>query len=782
MAEDHQKARKGQSTLDANPAAGAADFRALANTLPGIIWTCDAEGRLDWVNDRWTELTGLDLAQSLTNKGAIGAVHPEDRGPIQQWFAQALVAGCASEFEYRIRTREGEYRYHLTRVAPVRNDGGAITRWVAFAFDIHDRHEATEALRASERRFEAVFQLNPLPTAITRVSDGMILNTNDAFLRLSGYTRDEVIGSNPIALGMWSAEQRGAIAQTLREARGSITVPCRAKNGDVRMMLMASAPVDYGGERCLISVGTDMSEALASDARLRESEARAHSRADELAVLMDALPATVLIASDPEGRDVRANRVGYELLRSRPGDNLSKIGSGASSTRHFKVHVDDREVPASDLPLQRAARGEEVRNFEEQILFEDGQVVHLYGSAVPLRNAAGLPRGAIGAFVDVTRLKEAEEALREADRRKDEFLALLAHELRNPLAPIVTAAQLMQRSGDVATAFEREIILRQAQHLVRLVDDLLDVSRVARGKVRLTKQPLELATIVAKAVEAVMPLIEERQHQLEIAVPTHGLLIDSDEVRLTQVVTNLLTNAARYTPLGGRIEVVADRKNADVVLSVRDNGVGIDAVLLPRVFDLFVQGGRGMDRSQGGLGLGLSLVRTLVTLHGGTVSAHSDGPHRGSEFRVRLPMSATGVPATTPAVAAPAPAASSRLRALVVDDNRDAAQLIANLLRSTGHDVHVAYDPTLALAVAIAFRPQVAILDIGLPVMNGYELARELRSLLGDVSPVLIALTGYGQEADRQKSEQAGFSAHLVKPVASDALLALLDTLSRQAS
>jgi CheY-like chemotaxis protein/two-component sensor histidine kinase len=302
---------------------------------------------------------------------------------------------------------------------------------------------------------------------------------------------------------------------------------------------------------------------------------------------------------------------------------------------------------------------------------------------------------------------------------------------------------------------------------------------VARGLVTISRRPIELAVIVAKAVEAVTPLIRERQHTIEIVVPGHGLPVDADEVRMTQVVTNLLTNAARYTPVGGHIEVVGGRKNAEVVLDVRDNGIGIDGALLPHVFELFVQGARGMDRSQGGLGLGLSLVSTMVKLHGGAVEARSDGPQRGSEFRVRLPLSATDVRTTAaPAAAARTSENTSRLRVLVVDDNRDAAQLIGNLLKSTGHMVHVTYDPTLALAAAATFRPEVAILDIGLPVMNGYELAGELRNLLGKSSPVMIALTGYGQEADRARSEQAGFRAHFVKPVASDQLLAFLKTLS----
>jgi len=398
----------------------------------------------------------------------------------------------------------------------------------------------------------------------------------------------------------------------------------------------------------------------------------------------------------------------------------------------------------------------------------------------PTRDSTGNISGMMAIAVDITEQVRArralerthierEKLLRElesASRAKDEFLAMLGHELRNPLSPIVTALQLMKMRSDKQTSKEQEVIERQVNHLVRLVDDLLDVSKITRGVVDLRKESIEIIRVIEKSVEIASVLFEQRHHQLVVDVPHSGLLWLGDPVRLAQIVANLLTNAARYTPAYGHIHLRAFREGSEVVITVKDNGGGISAEMLPRIFDLFVQGKRNTDRAEGGLGIGLTLVKNLVALHGGTVKAISQGVGQGSEFVIRLPLisDSQSTDTRTPQNSAPTSTTSSR-RVLVVDDNVDAADLLGEVLRIAGHEVAVVYDPLSAMQTAEEFKPEIAVLDIGLPAMDGYELAARLRTILASQHCRMIALTGYGQQHDRSRSEEAGFESHMVKPI-----------------
>jgi signal transduction histidine kinase/CheY-like chemotaxis protein len=373
------------------------------------------------------------------------------------------------------------------------------------------------------------------------------------------------------------------------------------------------------------------------------------------------------------------------------------------------------------------------------------------------------------------------QALKEADRRKDEFLATLAHELRNPLAPIRNSLQIlkMPRIDAGTLARTRDMMERQVDHVVRLVDDLLDVARVMRGKIELRKERVELASVVARAVETAQPLIEAQGQVLTINLPADSLAIDADPVRLAQVIGNLLTNAAKYTEANGRIELTAQRQGDHAALRVRDNGIGIAPDMLPHIFELFVQVDSGTTRSQGGLGIGLTLVKNLVEMHHGTVQAQSAGLGKGSEFVVRLPLWAQGDEEPDKEIRQPRRAAvlPSGHRLLVVDDNKDAAESLAMLLRLKGHEVQVAHSGPSALEMAKDYRPEMILLDIGMPGMDGYEVARRLRRQAGRDNVVLAALTGWGQQEDRRRSAEAGFDHHLVKPLEPHTLESLIADL-----
>jgi PAS domain S-box-containing protein len=408
-----------------------------------------------------------------------------------------------------------------------------------------------------------------------------------------------------------------------------------------------------------------------------------------------------------------------------------------------------------------------------------GEFRWVLGRALPLRDDVGHIIRWMGTCTDIHAQKLAEDEWRKEIQRKDDFLAMLAHELRNPLAPISTAAQLLKLQGTNAKRVEQasEIITRQVKHMTTLVDDLLDVSRVTRGLVQIEQSDVDLRAVINSAIEQAQPLLEFRHHELLLDLPSEQIHVRGDKTRLVQAISNLLNNAAKYTPQSGRISLSLEVQQSQVRISITDNGVGIAPELLPKVFDLFTQGERTPDRAQGGLGLGLALVKSITSLHGGTVHAKSDGIGKGSTFAIILPRIAPENARVEAWFAGPAAHVPANLRLMLVDDNQDAALALGALLEAAGHEVLIFHDARAALGATHAHDIQVFILDIGLPDMDGYELARRLRTDARTANKMLIALTGYGQAHDRVLSKAAGFDHHLVKPVNTEQLSSILASL-----
>ena len=517
----------------------------------------------------------------------------------------------------------------------------------------------------------------------------------------------------------------------------------------------SAAPIvdDEGGVAGVILVFRDVTE-----------KRRAALVNEQLAAIVESSD-DVIVSKNLDGIITSWNR-GAEQVLGYAADEV--IG------RHVSMLMPPEYIEDIELILGRVRRGEKVDHYESKRRRKDGTIIDVSLTVSPIRDEDGRIVGASKIGRDITQQKLLEAERLEADRRKDEFLAMLAHELRNPLSSIRNAVQLFGRlETEQELEWAKEVVERQVKHLARLIDDLLDVSRITRGKIGLRKEPLNLSPVVSAAVEAVRPLLEERKHELSISLNNGGLRLEADPLRLEQILVNLLTNAAKYTDSGGKISLTARHEGPDVVIRVRDTGMGISPELLPRIFDLFAQGDRTMARSEGGLGIGLTLVQKLAEMHGGGVIAESDGPGRGSEFTVRLPaLAGPAAPMARPG-ADLSRAARLNSRVLVVDDNVDTAMGLSKLLRLLGHDVRVAHDGPTGIELARSHRPEVILLDIGLPGMDGYQVAGLLRREESCKDALIVAASGYGQEDDLRRSKEAGFDHHLVKPVDFDALMAL---------
>ncbi|HEX9147468.1 MAG TPA: PAS domain S-box protein [Candidatus Binatia bacterium] len=520
----------------------------------------------------------------------------------------------------------------------------------------------------------------------------------------------------------------------------------------------------------LIGINFDITERKQAEHNLRESEARFRLLAENIDQVF------WFIELEPER--VTYVSPAFEQLWGMSADRLYE------NPRLWveRVHPEDRSIVEQAFENWVAGHAD-TYDIEYRILRQGGEVRWINDRGIVIGFRDGRPCKLSGIATDITERRRAEEERREADRRKDEFIATLAHELRNPLAPIRNVISLLQLQGspdpDVCRA--RDVISRQIDHLTRLIDDLLDVSRITSDKLELRKERVSLVEIVNLAVESSHPLIDQHHHKLSILLPGEPIYLHADKLRLAQVIMNLLTNAAKYTPEGGRITLSAEHDGAEVAVRVTDNGVGIAPDQLPQIFDMFYQADRSYEQLHGGLGIGLTLARRLVEMHGGQVEAHSAGMNQGSEFVIRVPIRGEQLaPQKEPAGAQTTRGTAQRI--LVVDDYGESAETLADLLRLEGNQVEIAHDGLKAVDVAEKFRPAVVLLDIGMPKLNGYEAARKIREQPWGKNMVLIAVTGWGQEKDRNRSREAGFNAHLLKPVDYSALSKLIRSHSTGAS
>jgi signal transduction histidine kinase len=519
-------------------------------------------------------------------------------------------------------------------------------------------------------------------------------------------------------------------------------------------------PADNGDAAAAIGVFQDVTPMMETQRTLTQQK-------QSLETLLDLLPVGVFIAHDREARHISGNREAERILRMAPGANLSQ-SAGDRRPTHFTTTKNGEPVADAMLPVQRAAKGEVVLGEELDLLFDDGSVVHEICWARPIYDEAGEPTGAVSCVMDATELKKNERALQEADRRKDEFLATLAHELRNPLAPIIAGLDIMEMSSDPETiARTRRTMERQAHQLAALVADLLDVSRITTGKFQLRKQDIDLSDVIQVALDSSRPAIAEHGHRLVVELPARPIWVHADPNRLAQVFSNLLDNAVKYTPAGGRIELSASSDDRLVRVSIEDTGIGIPTDKLDMVFEKFVQIDRPQERGHPGLGIGLTLVKAVVELHGGTVTVASPGLHAGSTFTVTLPTVVAPPDAESEAsIPRLAKRTSANVRrVLVVDDNEAMLESLGTVIGLMGHEVRTASDGASAIEAAEEFRPHVVLMDLGMPRMNGYEAARRIRERPWGADVKLIALTGWGMDEHRRRTETVGFDRHVVKPV-----------------
>ncbi len=785
-------------------------LRLVADSAPVLLARCDRDCRYLFVNRAYAARFGLH-PRDIVGRTIAEVIGPEAFASIRPR-VDAVLRGETSEFEVEVPyARLGRRVMHCT-YAPDADAAGGVRGWVAVIVDVTQRQEMEAALRQSESRFRQLADLMPQLAWIAR-PDGHIDWYNQRWYEYTGTTLEQMAG-----WGWQSVHDPAELPAVLERWQASIATgqpfdmvfPLRGRDGRFRPFLTRVIPLKDEAGRILhwFGTNTDISEIMATEAALRESNQALRlltETANDLLTVDDSQQFVRQVygrLKAPLGLDVCFN---YMAVEGEPRMRLDfydgvppEVAEGIRHLRHGEavcgcVAVEQRRIVAEDIahsadPRAALVRGLGVQAYACHPLLVQGRFIGTLSfgtrrrprfsdeelglmAAVATQVAAAMERLRL-----IETLRHRAEQLAEADRRKDEFLAMLGHELRNPLAAIRNGLHVLALSdGDGGLVAQVQALVgRQTDNLARMVDDLLDVSRITRGTIALRKQVVDLAAAVGHAVESARPLIDSRGHALTVQLPPRPVRLEADPTRLEQVVVNLLNNAARYTPPGGTVALTAERAGDEAVIRVRDNGIGIRADLLPKVFDLFVQSEQPLDRAQGGLGIGLTLVRQVVELHGGRVEASSGGAGRGSEFTVRLPALPGAADGPASAGAPAADAAGGPARVLVVEDMEDVARSLRMLLELWGYDVRVVSDGPAALPAYRDFRPDVVLLDIGLPGMDGYEVARQIRREPGGGRPFILAVTGYGQDEDKRRAREAGFDEHMTKPIDPDELRARL--------
>ncbi|MDQ3181382.1 MAG: PAS domain S-box protein, partial [Acidobacteriota bacterium] len=746
-------------------------YRILAATASDAIIRIDKNSTIQFANTASERIFGYTLQEMVGQ--SLTMLMPEEMRPRHYaGFRRYLQTG---ERNLNWESIEVPARHKTGRTFPLEisfgeyNSGGK-RFFIGIARDITERRKAEGLLRESEERFAKAFNSSPLVLTITSLKTGKLTEVNETFINLTGYSREEAIGRTTDELGLWQPTERDAeLAAVTSEGQINNTeYSFQMKDGTQIVGLLSAELLEIGGETCALTVIQDITTRKRAEELIRESEEKFRILANSISQFAWMTDASGYIFwynerwFDYTGTTLEEMQ-GWGWQKVHHPDEVGRV------TEKFKQHIASGEIWEDTFPLRS----------------KTGEYRWFLSRALPIRDENGKILRWFGTNTDIEDVRRAEEKLKDADRRKDEFLATLAHELRNPLAPIRSGLEIIRRSDyDKATIEQTlETVERQTNQIVHLVDDLLEISRITQGKIKLKKGRIELRTAVEMAVETNRELISLNGQDLIISLPDAPVFIDADLTRIAQIILNLINNSAKYTEPGGKIWLTAETKADEVEIRVRDTGIGIPPQMLSGIFEMFTQIETTGEQARAGLGIGLSVVKSLVEMHGGSITAFSAGEGKGSEFVLILPLAKqqsaiskdseqTSAKEITQTTENAANNNSGQHRILVVDDNADALEMMKVLLMLENHTVRTALDGETAIEIAPEFQPDVCILDIGLPVMDGYELARRLRETMPDV--LLIALTGWGQDDDRIRSSEAGFNHHLVKPVEIEKLQTLL--------